>query len=194
MRRARRSGRSRRTSGPCGRVSGRPGRSVAPPRARQRLRGCLTCPTVWRARGLRRKHRGKAAPAARLNSGTVPDTPAITEKAVSAAVDAALAAIASAADSASLKAARAAHAGEHSPLAQLNATLRDVPADQKAAAGKLVGEARGKVNAALAAQEAHGPRRGGVGAARERSRRRHRGADALAGAAHGIRSLCSWSR
>jgi phenylalanyl-tRNA synthetase alpha chain len=84
----------------------------------------------------------------------VPDTPAIAEKAVAAAVDAALAAIASAADSASLKAARTAHAGENSPLAKLNATLRDVPADQKAAAGKLVGEARGKVNAALAAQEA----------------------------------------
>jgi phenylalanyl-tRNA synthetase alpha chain len=83
----------------------------------------------------------------------VPDTPAITEKAVAAAVDAALAAIASAADSAGLKAARTAHAGEHSPLAKLNATLRDVPADRKAAAGKLVGEARGRVNAALAAQE-----------------------------------------
>ncbi len=83
----------------------------------------------------------------------MPDTPAITEKAVAVAVDAALAAITSAGDSASLKAARTAHAGEHSPLAKLNATLRDVAADQKAAAGKLVGEARAKVNAALAAQE-----------------------------------------
>lgn len=84
----------------------------------------------------------------------MPDSPAITEKAVSAAVDAALAAISAAEDSAALKAARAAHAGENSPLAKLNATLRDVPADQKAAAGKLVGEARGRVNAALAALEA----------------------------------------
>ncbi|CAN5477654.1 phenylalanine--tRNA ligase subunit alpha [soil metagenome] len=84
----------------------------------------------------------------------MPDTPAITEKTVSAAVDAALTAIASADDSTALKAARSAHAAEHSALAQLNALLRDVPADQKAAAGKLVGEARGKVNQALAAQEA----------------------------------------
>ncbi|MEO5920209.1 MAG: phenylalanine--tRNA ligase subunit alpha [Pseudolysinimonas sp.] len=84
----------------------------------------------------------------------MPDTPAITEKSVGAAVDAALAAITSADDSATLKAARAAHAGEHSPLAQLNATLRDVASDQRAAAGKLVGEARARVNTALAAQEA----------------------------------------
>ena len=83
----------------------------------------------------------------------MPDSPAITDTTVSAAVDAALAAIAASGDSASLKAARTAHAGEHSPLAKLNATLRDVPADQKAAAGKLVGEARAAVNAALAAQE-----------------------------------------
>jgi phenylalanyl-tRNA synthetase alpha chain len=86
--------------------------------------------------------------------GTVPDATPITEKAVAVAVDSALTAIAAAGDSAALKAARAAHAGEHSPLAKLNALLRDVPADQKAAAGKLVGEARGKVTQALAAQEA----------------------------------------
>jgi phenylalanyl-tRNA synthetase alpha chain len=83
----------------------------------------------------------------------VPDPTPITESAVSAAVDDALAAIASATDSAALKAARSAHAGENSPLAQLNAMLRDVPADQKAATGKLVGEARSKVTQALKAQE-----------------------------------------
>ena len=64
----------------------------------------------------------------------MPDPTPISEQAVSAAVADALAAIAAATDSVALKAARAAHAGEHSPLAQLNATLRDVPADQKAAA------------------------------------------------------------
>lgn len=82
------------------------------------------------------------------------DSPQITEQTVNAAVDAALAAIADATDSAALKAARSAHAGEASPLAKLNAAMRDVPADQKAAAGKLVGQARGRVNQALAAQEA----------------------------------------
>ncbi|HXR44022.1 MAG TPA: phenylalanine--tRNA ligase subunit alpha, partial [Pseudolysinimonas sp.] len=79
---------------------------------------------------------------------------AITESAVTAAVDAALAAISAAPDSAALRAARTAHAAEGSPLAQFNAAIRDLPGDQKAAAGKLVGGARARVNQALAAQEA----------------------------------------
>nr|WP_220476266.1 phenylalanine--tRNA ligase subunit alpha [Microcella alkalica] len=74
--------------------------------------------------------------------------------AVEAAVQAALAAIAAAPDTAALKAARSAHAGEASMLAQLNASLRDVPNDQKAALGKLVGQARGRVQQAIAAREA----------------------------------------
>ena len=78
----------------------------------------------------------------------------ITEQAVEAAVDAALAAIAAAGDSAALKAVRTEHTGEKSTLAQLNAELRNVPNDQKAALGKLVGGARGRVNAAFAAREA----------------------------------------
>jgi phenylalanyl-tRNA synthetase, alpha subunit len=78
----------------------------------------------------------------------------ITESAVRSAVEAALAAFQAAGDSAALKAARAAHTAEGSPLAQLNAGIRALPNDQKAAAGKLVGEARGRVNAALAEAEA----------------------------------------
>ena len=81
------------------------------------------------------------------------DPTPITEKAVTAAVDDAITAIQAATDSTALKAARTAHAGEASALAQLNGAIRDLPGDQKAAAGKLVGEARGQVNAALAAQE-----------------------------------------
>jgi phenylalanyl-tRNA synthetase alpha chain len=77
----------------------------------------------------------------------------ITPQAVDSAVKAALGAISAAQDSAALKAARAAHAADGSPLAKLNASLRDVPADQKAAAGKLVGEARVRVSAALADAE-----------------------------------------
>jgi phenylalanyl-tRNA synthetase alpha chain len=77
----------------------------------------------------------------------------ITEAAVSTAVDAALADFAAAQNSATLKAARAAHTADGSPLAKLNASMREVPADQKAAAGKLVGEARAQVNAALAEAE-----------------------------------------
>ncbi len=77
----------------------------------------------------------------------------ITEAAVTAAVNDALAAIAAAADSAALKAVRTAHVGESSTLAQLNALMKDVPGDQKAAAGKLVGQAKAEVNQAFAARE-----------------------------------------
>ncbi|HEY8590709.1 MAG TPA: phenylalanine--tRNA ligase subunit alpha [Naasia sp.] len=78
----------------------------------------------------------------------------ISEEVVGDAVEAALAAIAAATTTVELKAARSAHAGEASPLAKLNAQLRSVPAAEKAATGKLVGGARGRVNAAIAAQEA----------------------------------------
>ncbi|WP_194398010.1 phenylalanine--tRNA ligase subunit alpha [Microbacterium atlanticum] len=84
------------------------------------------------------------------------DAPApteITPEAVNAALDAALAAVAAAADTAALKAARSAHSAEGSPLAKLNARLRDVPSDKKAEFGKLVGQARGRVNQAFAARE-----------------------------------------
>ena len=77
----------------------------------------------------------------------------ITEATVTAAVNDALAAIAAAADSAALKTVRTAHVGESSTLAQLNALMKDVPGDQKAAAGKLVGQAKAEVNQAFAARE-----------------------------------------
>ncbi|MBF4570907.1 phenylalanine--tRNA ligase subunit alpha [Herbiconiux sp. VKM Ac-1786] len=78
---------------------------------------------------------------------------AITEQAVSDAVDAALAALATATDSAELRAVRSAHAGEGSTLATLNAQIKSLPGDQKAAAGKLVGQARARVNQAIASRE-----------------------------------------
>lgn len=84
----------------------------------------------------------------------MPPSPEITEAAVESAVEAAIAAIAAAADIAALKAAKSAHAGDASSLAGLNAQLRDVAADQKAAAGKLVGQARARVSQAVAAREA----------------------------------------
>ncbi|MBB2976091.1 phenylalanyl-tRNA synthetase alpha chain [Microbacterium endophyticum] len=82
-----------------------------------------------------------------------PDSPVISPEAVEAAVDAALAAISTASDTVTLKAARSAHAGDVSPLAQLNAQLRNVEPARKAEFGKLVGGARGRVNQALAARE-----------------------------------------
>ncbi|CAN5187928.1 phenylalanine--tRNA ligase subunit alpha [soil metagenome] len=77
----------------------------------------------------------------------------ITEAAVAAAVSDATDAIAASADLAGLKTVKSAHLGEASPLAKLNGMLRDVPNDQKAAAGKLVGQARASVNQLFAARE-----------------------------------------
>jgi phenylalanyl-tRNA synthetase alpha chain len=78
----------------------------------------------------------------------------ITEQAAADGVAEAIAAISAATNSAELRAARTAFTGEASALARMNASLRDVPGDQKAALGKLVGQARAQVNAALAAREA----------------------------------------
>jgi phenylalanyl-tRNA synthetase alpha chain len=83
----------------------------------------------------------------------VSDATPITPETVNAAVESALAAVAAATDSTALKAARSAHAGESSTLATLNGSLRSAPADQKAALGKLVGQARGRVSQAIAARE-----------------------------------------
>ncbi|TBN56142.1 phenylalanine--tRNA ligase subunit alpha [Glaciihabitans arcticus] len=77
----------------------------------------------------------------------------ISEKSVADATDAALNAIATAATVSELKAVRNAHVGETSTLAQLGGALRNVPNDQKAAAGKLVGQAKARVTQAVAARE-----------------------------------------
>jgi len=84
----------------------------------------------------------------------VPDTPAITESSVASATDAAVAALTSAATLSDFRAARTAHAGESSPLALLNASLKSVPAEDRAAAGKLVGQARARVSQLIAQREA----------------------------------------
>ena len=81
------------------------------------------------------------------------DVPEITPEAVETAVADALAAVADAPDTAALKQARSAHQGEGSPLAALNAQMRHVAKEHKAEAGKLVGQARGRVNQAFAARE-----------------------------------------
>ncbi len=53
-----------------------------------------------------------------------------------------------------LRSARAEHVGEASPLAQFNASLKSIPPEERAAAGKLVGQARARVAQVLAAREA----------------------------------------
>nr|WP_123942436.1 MULTISPECIES: phenylalanine--tRNA ligase subunit alpha [unclassified Frondihabitans] len=82
------------------------------------------------------------------------DTPAISEDSVASAVDSALQAVQAASTVAELKAVRSDHVGEASMLARMNAGLRSLPNDQKAAAGKLMGAARGRVAQAVAAREA----------------------------------------
>ncbi|WP_369056527.1 phenylalanine--tRNA ligase subunit alpha [Kineococcus terrestris] len=77
---------------------------------------------------------------------------AVAEEAVQQALDAALAAVAGAADLEELKAVRLAHAGDRSPLALANREIGALPGPEKAAAGKRVGAARGRLNQALAAR------------------------------------------
>ncbi len=89
-----------------------------------------------------------------VNSTLVSEPTLISDSATAEAVAAALEAIARATTSAELRVARTEFTGESSRLARMNASLKDVPNDQKAALGKLVGQARGQVNAALAAREA----------------------------------------
>ncbi len=53
-----------------------------------------------------------------------------------------------------LKQVRTQFVADGSPISIINATLRDVPAEEKAEAGKIVGQARGEINQAFAAREA----------------------------------------
>ena len=78
----------------------------------------------------------------------------ISPKAVADAVAQALSAISGASTGDDLKAVRSAFVGDASPIAALNAQLKDIPADEKADAGKLVGAARAEINKAFAAREA----------------------------------------
>jgi len=83
----------------------------------------------------------------------VSNTNPISQEAADAAVAAALAAYAGASTLADLKAARTAHAGEGSEIARLNSLMREVPKDEKAATGKLMGQARGRIEGAYKGRE-----------------------------------------
>jgi len=91
-------------------------------------------------------------PAAAVPTAAAAISP-LDDAAVSAAVAAALAAFAGAHSLDALKDARLAHAGDRSPLALANRAIGRLDATDKAAAGKLVGQARGRVNAAIAARQ-----------------------------------------
>lgn len=72
---------------------------------------------------------------------------------VDSAVADALAAVAAADDLDALKAVRTAHTGERSPLALANRAIGGLAPADKAAAGKTLGQARGRVNQAIAARQ-----------------------------------------
>lgn len=72
------------------------------------------------------------------------------EQGVGRAVEEALAAVGAASDLERLKAVRIAYAGDRSPLALANRLIGSLDKTQKSAAGKLMGQARGRVNKALA--------------------------------------------
>ena len=96
-----------------------------------------------------------APPSSTVSTASAPNPPAPTDEAgIEHAVAAALAAIAAAGDLDELKGVRLAHAGDRSPLAQTNRALADLPKTERAAPGRLIGQSRGRVNAAIAAREA----------------------------------------
>ncbi|MCL6422654.1 phenylalanine--tRNA ligase subunit alpha [Brachybacterium sp. JHP9] len=76
------------------------------------------------------------------------DGPAIT-----AAVDAALAAIAAAATTAELKTVRIEHTGDASVISTANRGIKDLPKESKAEAGKILGQAKGRVFQAITARQ-----------------------------------------
>jgi len=72
---------------------------------------------------------------------------------VEAAVESALAAIGAAATLEELKEVRIAHTGDKSPLALANRAIKDLAKEDKSLAGKTVGQARGRVNKAIAERQ-----------------------------------------
>ncbi|GAA2004495.1 phenylalanine--tRNA ligase subunit alpha [Brevibacterium samyangense] len=76
------------------------------------------------------------------------------ESSVQAAVDAAEAAFEAATTLDELKAAKIEHMGDKSPLALANRAIGGLDKTEKAAAGKVVGQSRGRVNKAFAARQA----------------------------------------
>ena len=87
------------------------------------------------------------------SSDPAPISP-LDEAAVSAAVEHGLAAVAAATTLERLKEARLAHTGDRSPLALANRAIGGLDNKDKSAAGKLVGQARGRLSKAIAARQA----------------------------------------
>ena len=73
----------------------------------------------------------------------------VSEQALQQWVEEAITAIAAASDLDELKNARLAHTGDKSPIAQASRSLGSAPADERARLGKMIGDARSSVAAAL---------------------------------------------
>ena len=86
-------------------------------------------------------------------SNLPPEVSPADEAAVTQAVEAALAAFEAAENLDELKAARIAHTGDNAPLTLANRMIGRLDKSQKADAGKRMGQARGKINKALASRE-----------------------------------------
>jgi phenylalanyl-tRNA synthetase alpha chain len=84
----------------------------------------------------------------------VSDSASITPESVATALQEALAAVSAAHTVEQLRAVRSERQGEKSALSALHATLKNLPNDQKAEAGKLVGGAKAELSAALEARQA----------------------------------------
>ena len=78
---------------------------------------------------------------------------ALSEAEIERVVAAAIAAITEAKDLESLKQARLDHAGDRSPIALANREIGALPPHAKAEAGKRVGQARARINQAVAARQ-----------------------------------------
>ncbi|WP_374929666.1 phenylalanine--tRNA ligase subunit alpha [Kytococcus sedentarius] len=79
--------------------------------------------------------------------------PAITEAVIEEHLAAGLAAFEAASTLEELKSARLAHLGDRAPISLANRSIGGLPPQEKAAAGKLVGMAKGRLNKALAARD-----------------------------------------
>lgn len=84
---------------------------------------------------------------------SVPALSPLDATGVEAAVESATAAIRTAATLEELKEVRIAHTGDKSPLALANRAIKDLPKEDKSLAGKTVGQARGRVNKAIAERQ-----------------------------------------
>ena len=77
----------------------------------------------------------------------------LTEQSVSQALEESLAELARVSSAQDLRSLKSKLVGESSPISQLNALIKDLPNDQKANAGKLVGSARAELNTAFEVKE-----------------------------------------